>query len=81
MRRQGSLFDRHVSCSGQSGESSGSTIFGCNIATDDGNEMSCTGYFEGKAGNVKDHAALETAYYKFNTDDGGTVQGSSHWIR
>ena len=78
---EGSLFDRHVSCSGQSGDSSGSTILGCYIETDAGNEMSCTGFFQGKTGNIKDHAALETAYYKFNMKGGGTVQGASHWIR
>lgn len=77
----GSLFDRHVSCNGQSGESSGSAIYGCNIETDDGNEMSCVGYFQGKTGEVKDHVALETAYYKFGAESGGTVQGSTHWIK
>lgn len=76
-----SLFDRHVTCNAQSGESSGSVIFGCNVETDDRNEMSYMGFFQGKIGNVKDHAALETAYYKFGTDNSGTVEGITHWIR
>lgn len=78
---EGSLFDRHVSCNGQSGESSGSLVLGCDIETDDGLEMSCVGFLQGKTGEIKDHAALETAYYKFGAESGGTVQGSSHWIR
>ncbi len=79
---EGSLFDRHVACDGKSGEASGSSIMGCNIETENGNEMSCTGYFQGKTGDIKDHASLETAYYKFDTEGGGgTVQGTAHWIK
>lgn len=82
---EGSLFDRHVACDGKSGDNSGSLILGCNVETVDGaatgNEMSCMGFFQGKTGTVKDHAALETAYYRFTSEGGGTVQGTSHWIR
>ncbi|WP_299196290.1 hypothetical protein [uncultured Erythrobacter sp.] len=79
---EGSLFDRHFTCT-QSTEdgSSGAVLFGCNVENDEGNEMSCYGYFEGKSGAVEGHVSLETAYYWMNPDGTGRVVGSGQWIR
>ncbi|MEO0442023.1 MAG: hypothetical protein AAF067_14270 [Pseudomonadota bacterium] len=74
-------FERHVTCDMEGGDDSkGSVIYGCNPDVDPAT-MRCMGMFEGKAGNVNGHASLVTAFYKFNEDGTGTVQGSGHWIR
>ena len=78
-----SLFDRHFTCSQETtdGESKGAVLYGCNVENEQGNEMSCYGYFEGKEGGVKDRVALETAYYWFLPDGSGKVVGGGQWIK
>lgn len=78
----GSLFDRHVTCDyvSDSGGEAGSLIAGCMTETEDGGEMSCTGYFQGKTGELEGHVALVTEYYKFS-EDGGTTTSTGQWIR
>ena len=77
-----SLFDRHFTCTVSDGESQeGALIFGCNKENEAGNEMSCVGYLQGKEGEIAEHVALVTSYYRFMSDGTGTVQGTGHWIR
>ncbi|MEL6876044.1 MAG: hypothetical protein AAGM33_11270 [Pseudomonadota bacterium] len=74
-------FERHVTCDMDDGDGGkGSVIYGCNPDVDPAT-MRCMGMFEGKGGSVDGHASLVTAFYKFNDDGTGTVQGSGHWIR
>lgn len=79
----GSLYDRHLTCNSSTSDgATGSSIMGCMKENESGSEMSCSGYFQGKTGNVKDHAALVTEYYRFT--EGSTTGGSrstGHWIR
>ena len=77
---EGSMFDRHFTCTQSAGESSGAVIFGCNVENEEGNEMSCYGYFEGKTGNVEGNNAMHTAYYWFMPDGSGKVVGSGQWM-
>ena len=73
-------FERHVTCDLESESGSkGSVIMGCN-PDEDPTHMRCMGTFEGKEGGVKDRASLVTAFYMFNDDGSGTVQGSGHWM-
>lgn len=74
-------FERHVTCDMDDGDGGkGSVVMGCNPDIDPAT-MRCMGLFEGKGGSVDGHASLVTAFYKFNEDGTGTVQGSGHWIR
>lgn len=78
----GSLFDRHFTCSQEAGDGSkGATLVGCNVPEEMPNVMMCYGYFEGTAGAVEGHAALETYYYTFGSDGTGTIVGSGQWVR
>lgn len=79
---ESSLFDRHFTCSQQTedGSSKGAVLFGCNVMNDEGSEMSCYGYFEGKEGAVEGNSAMETAYYWFGSDGTGKIVGSGQWI-
>lgn len=79
---EGSLFDRHFTCTQSTADgSAGAVLYGCNVENDNGSEMGCYGYFQGKAGGVEGRVALETGYYWFSEDGGGRVVGSGQWIR
>ncbi|EAQ28830.1 hypothetical protein NAP1_14563 [Erythrobacter sp. NAP1] len=78
----GNMFDRHFTCTLEdTNGQSGAVLYGCAIANEAGNEMRCYGHFEGMEGEVKDHAALHTAYYTFMPDGTGKVVGSGQWYK